>query len=280
MKIVAEYDNVFPEVNRAVEALRGTFIKFRPFSHELVLDDLKLTHVGKEDKPFSEPGKSFFPYGSTDFLRKAKELGWAGVVFDEEAFTYSKAEQNRNDMLNSGGLLTVEDAILTLEAQIECNGPLWKTFLRPDKDLKAFAGGLMSVEMAYHLLSSALCRDRSSNVCSMDRKDLVVLSTPKEIKSEWRVLVVGGRVVSASRYRFNGQLNYECCDAIPPFRHTMQDLANKWLPAPTCAMDVCLTNGEYKIVEFNCINCAGFYAADPFKVLTEVLDWLDVTEEF
>jgi hypothetical protein len=35
----------------------------------------------------------------------------------------------------------------------------------------------------------------------------------------------------------------------------------------TFIMDVCLTNGEYKIVECGCTNSAGFYKADLQKLL-------------
>ena len=37
-------------------------------------------------------------------------------------------------------------------------------------------------------------------------------------------------------------------------------------------MDVCLTNGEYKIVECGCTNSAGFYMADMQKLLMALED--------
>jgi hypothetical protein len=40
--------------------------------------------------------------------------------------------------------------------------------------------------------------------------------------------------------------------------------------ADAFVIDVCLYNGEWKIVEFVCINCTGFYKSDIQKMIMSV----------
>jgi hypothetical protein len=42
-----------------------------------------------------------------------------------------------------------------------------------------------------------------------------------------------------------------------------------WSPAPTIVMDLCLTvEGQYKVLEWNCLNSSGFYACDVGAIVT------------
>ncbi len=54
----------------------------------------------------------------------------------------------------------------------------------------------------------------------------------------------------------------------------IQKLADKWLPNPTCVMDVALVDDEYKVIEFNCFNSSGFYKNDINKIVMAVTNQL------
>lgn len=43
-----------------------------------------------------------------------------------------------------------------------------------------------------------------------------------------------------------------------------------WQPARAFVIDIALTQESYKIVEINCINSAGFYAADVSKIVNAI----------
>ena len=43
--------------------------------------------------------------------------------------------------------------------------------------------------------------------------------------------------------------------------------------ADSFVMDVCLTDGEWKIIECGCINCAGLYKANIPKLLMSIEDF-------
>jgi len=42
--------------------------------------------------------------------------------------------------------------------------------------------------------------------------------------------------------------------------------ADKWLPNRNVVMDLALVDNELKVIEFNCINCSGFYNHDVRKI--------------
>lgn len=46
-----------------------------------------------------------------------------------------------------------------------------------------------------------------------------------------------------------------------------QQMADIYSPYLAYVLDICVYQGEYKIVELNCINDAGFYDADVSKLI-------------
>ena len=88
---------------------------------------------------------------------------------------------------------------------------------------------------------------------------MIVLASPKNIKSEWRWFIVDGKIVSGSMYRLNGILDKRE-ELDPDTILEAQTFADKWLPKQTCVMDLALVDDEVKVIEFNTINSSGFYA--------------------
>lgn len=83
--------------------------------------------------------------------------------------------------------------------------------------------------------------------------------------------MVDGKIITASTYR-RGSFKYYSdvvdADAIE-FAQKMVDIFQL---AKCFVIDVCLSGGEWKIVECGSISCAGFYAADMQKLIMSIED--------
>ena len=47
----------------------------------------------------------------------------------------------------------------------------------------------------------------------------------------------------------------------------VEDRIRQWTPDKAFCVDVALVEDGYKVIEINCINAAGFYKADVFKLV-------------
>lgn len=97
----------------------------------------------------------------------------------------------------------------------------------------------------------------------------IQVGTPKEIYKEIRFWVVGGKVITGSTYKIGTEVIYTDVfeDEAKEFAQQMVDI---YQLADAFVIDVCLTDKGWKIVECNCINCAGFYKANMQKVIMEL----------
>lgn len=248
-------NELLERVRLAVEGLPHTWVGLIPFSREIT-----------SNEPLE--GIDHIPYGSTSFVEETHRLGWKGLSFDEEQFSYKMAKAHRIDMLNGDYILPAVLAARLL-GQFNKTSPI---FMRPAHDLKQFSGAVYTVEEAADFLIDAMkCASSGSYHIPMDLD--IMISQPQNILAEWRWFIVGSQVIDGSMYRRNGQLHKEhvtvgdlLTDA-GVFKDA-QKFAEKWLPSPCCVMDTCLlANGATKVVEFNCINGSGFYDHDIKKVM-------------
>ncbi len=99
------------------------------------------------------------------------------------------------------------------------------------------------------------------------------VSAPTEIIDEVRVWFVGGAAVAASQYREAGRLTAKVDTAATRSAlEAASRLASQYLPLDHCVMDLANDrDGSWRVVEFNTLNGAGFYAADPALVLDAYL---------
>jgi|LakMenEpi03Aug12_release.lakeMendotaPanAssembly.Ray.scaffolds.fasta_scaffold01889_75 hypothetical protein len=225
-----------------------------PFSHEISSDNELV-------------GTAYIPYGSTSLTLKAKELGWQGVHFNDN-FDYEVALKNRTDMLNGELVTTVGEYVdylsTVLDHELE-----ERIFIRPVLDLKQFAGEVTTKMECLKFFLDALAAD-TSKAAQLTKDTKIVVNTPHDIMAEWRWFIIDGKVVSGSLYRCDGRLIKQ---RVTDQRITeeAQELADIWLPDSCCVMDTALLgpDGVVKVVEFNCINCSGFYDHDVELIMTE-----------
>lgn len=194
--------------------------------------------------------QKIFVFGSVKLARLSTELGWepGSLLNDSHDFLKYKNHYKEN-------LLNWDSKICKLGDDLEWDGYM---FLRPTNDNKAFAGSMFTNPEWIDKRENILWNYRSEII---NEDTPIQLSTTKNIQKEIRCWVVGGKVVTASQYRLgnsvilNGNVEQEAID----FAQSMVDIHQI---ASSFVIDVCLSDGDWKIVELGCINSAGFYKSD------------------
>lgn len=260
MKFVVQYNMMgeqqLSKIRSSVERFPHVFVGIIPFSHEMTANE-----------PLE--GTDFIPYGSTLMTTVTKGLGWKGLHFDLSTFNYEAAARNRADMLNAQYLMNIGDTIRFM--QVDAWGANQQWFVRPSDDLKQFSGQVMEATECADWLTDAMACE-SSGSYKLEPTTKVVIAEPKNIQAEWRWFVVGGKVVSGSMYRREGQMFQKRENDEATIREA-QGLADVWLPDPCCVMDLALVDDEVKVIEFNCINSSGFYDNDVDAVFKSLYDY-------
>jgi hypothetical protein len=255
-------ENSLQLVKNAVKDYPHEFIEVIPFSRDIV------------PKP---DGNDYIPYGSTLMTTIGLDYNWSGLHFDLSKFNYGAARKNRDDMLNSFFIETLDNVITFLLSSPHYLEIDW--FIRPSEDLKQFSGQIMNGQEIVNFLTDAKeCASSGSYHLSSDT--MIVLDTPQEIQAEWRWFVVAGKIISGSMYRFKGQL-HKARELDVDVINEAQTFADKWLPNNCCVMDLALVDDKLKVIEFNCINASGFYDHDVdaiFKALWEYHERFPTTQ--
>jgi hypothetical protein len=193
--------------------------------------------------------------GTYSLCRLAERKGWMPGCFDVGRVPYALQVSMWGKNLLNG------DAVVSAFGDASPDVEVF--FIRPTADSKVFAGTVMTaVEL----------RDWQRRVVELGEDDgsglrastEVLWALPKEIKDEYRLWVVDGRVVTASRYRPSS--THVPAEAIS-FGNRM---AETWTPLPAFVMDVCRHETEWKIIEINTLNACGFYAADLDRLVAAI----------
>ena len=137
-------------------------------------------------------------------------------------------------------------------------------FVRPDSGIKTFTG------------TSILYNNCESELRAMNDKvnddSLIHIGSCKKFSDETRFIICGDTVVDGSRYSTDSG-NRKVEDTNYPIE--LYDFAVNiakcaWKPDEIFTLDVCMTNDGPRIVELNSFSCAGWYAADPYKIVKAV----------
>lgn len=211
---------------------------------------------------FDHRRRSIF-YGSTTLcgLVAADEQWRQGLFFDERLFSIENYFNRWGaHMLNYGAVVTTFRELMSRE-----EAPDQLFFIRPDDDSKSFAGETKSfadIKSWYEQLKMV----ENTNL-SPDTP--IVVSAPYNIKYEWRLWIVNGKVITASKYRTYFKLTKEpgCPAEVIAFAESR---CLEYTPHAVFVMDVCLCGDDFYIVECGCMNAAGFYKADVTAIVGAV----------
>jgi len=220
-----------------------------PFSKEL------------PDIPTDEP--TIF-YGSTRFVNlvfNAKR--WSPCAFfDPVAFTTAHWGPIYGEAwLNHGARITT-----LAEFCFEPHPPSRMFFVRPDKDLKEFQGGIWSMADLQRWKTGLLKTDLGDEQLAHVP---ILVGEPWGIAREWRCFMQDARVCQASQYRVRGKLNVSAEVPTEVLVYAEQ-IARMWSPHDIFVLDVCESADNLYVLEVGCVNSAGFYACD----INEIVGWI------
>jgi len=131
-----------------------------------------------------------------------------------------------------------------------------KVFVRPSSGEKTFTGQLvrsLDFDADYKTL----------NLYDVSHHAMIIISSPKKIIREWRLVVCDGKVITGSLYNdATMNLDYKL------YPTEVQDLATQVLavgyePDVVWSLDLCETDdGKYHLLEIGGFSCAGMYEGD------------------
>lgn len=238
-------------------------VRIIPFIHEI---------EGK--KPIAEG--PVVVYGSIGVQKLSNREGWVpGVFGDPKAFSEAEAERKLSDLyLNWGQFKTTIKKLGGETAAFSrllggLGEPVEEFFIKPNTDTKEFAGMVIKVdefdEWYGGMVESGYLDDNDFGV---------VISRPKKLGCEWRVVVVDGKISTASLYRQYQRVMPER-GLIPEVEAVVMEAHALYQPAPVYVIDVAqVMNAEgewlYKVIEYNTFNSAGLYACDVTKVIDDI----------
>lgn len=134
-------------------------------------------------------------------------------------------------------------------------------FMRPNSGEKEFTAGLFDLQ--YFNKDWASIEDRVSP------NDLILVSTPKDIKGEWRFCVNSkNEIITGSTYQYGGKTT-----VIPSYPQGAYDKCKEVLtslkaPANLFTVDICEDDdGKFWLLEINSFFSAGLYACDKDKIV-------------
>lgn len=127
-----------------------------------------------------------------------------------------------------------------------------KLFIRPIEDTKSFNGGVYTKE-------------------NFNYKGEVVVANLKNISQEYRFFIIDNKISTSSMYKMNGK--YETSYPVEDSAiHFVENMISKF-PEQCFVIDIAKIDNDYKIVELNGLNSAGFYNIDLYKLVFDIEDY-------
>jgi len=210
--------------------------------------------------PDIDPPNPVIVIGSYSMRHVAKRKGWLPGFFVNDNFAYEVWKANwGQELLNYDGIVCRFDSVPETD----------EFFMRPCEDTKSFAGSVFdwAEYCGWRTRVVDLGEDDGSTLKADTR---VMVSAPKNILREYRLWVVDGRVVTASLYCTGGRVRYDSHVDGPVIEYG-EWLASRWQPDRAFVLDVGLVETRHQVIEVNCLNAAGLYAANVGK-LVEALE--------
>lgn len=245
-------------------------------THKLAdaLDRLGISYTWHKVVPFigelipkpvvADPG-SVVMFGSYSLWRNAEANGYRPGVFKLRPFVQEQVWHPY--LLNGADALFL--VLRDVPARLPDDGREW--FLRPVDDSKEEPGNVKSTDEIIRMAERVLALDEDEIPTGSLRHDTLLMFTkPVRILREWRLWAVNDRIVTYSLYKDGSRVihRHEIDADVLEFGQHMVDINPGYSPA--YVIDVCRTENELKLLETNCLNAAGFYAADLVKLAAAI----------
>jgi hypothetical protein len=257
-------ENLFKEVhyNILIDTLKRfdiphQIVRIYPFVDWVVdINDVPDDFNNVEDLPQINPKGKVWCWGSLSMTRIANERGWnPGTMINDNHNYEVYSKWWKSDLLNyDSQIMTIGDDLPWERGEL---------FLRPTEDNKAFTGKVFDKE-TWENTKKAYLNESGYRHFKSDTK--IQVSTPKHIQKEIRLWVIKDEIVTGSYYRLGGA-QYMNNNIEPEAIEFAKSVIKKGSIADAWVLDICMSNGEWKVVECGCINHAGFYASELNKTL-------------
>ena len=199
------------------------------------------------------PATEIFVGATEEHAEKLLARVRKGIFYDADRFDMSQyLPEIRRHALNGRG------EIMKLHELMDRSFSTPK-FVKPGRDLKIFNGAVIEANTKFSDYIGTTQHDSYFNE-SMDEN--VIVADPVNILAEWRFFIVGHHVAAASQYKYFDKVKPSAY--VPHhIKEAAKKMMNNYRPAKCFTMDLALTDTfDLRIVEFNCINCSGVYAAN------------------
>ena len=138
-------------------------------------------------------------------------------------------------------------------------------FMRPNAGDKAFTGKLLDLQDFDKFWENDVSNGSKDT-------DMVVVSTPKSIRGEWRYICTDKKeILGTSLYKYNDLRTYVPSAPEKATALCKQVLEIGWYPDPVFTVDICEDmDGTYWLMEMNSFTSAGTYASKKAKIVERV----------
>jgi len=208
-------------------------------------------------------------YGSTTLMNNIYDTFKRpkGLFYDHKIFSMEKY------IFNWGGHMLSEGAIFMSVGEFINNDrtdPEVNLFVRPDGDGKEFDGQVGKEYEIMDMLERMLKYESS-----ITEYTKILVAPAYNIVKEWRNYVVGGEIVTSSKYRQNFKLNKSGLDIPESMLEFTRDRISEFKPHENFAIDIAqMDDGSYYIIECGCLNSVGFYHCDINKLFKAIIEWM------
>lgn len=236
--------------------------------HHISYEEVLAVPFSAELPPLQNPAARCVFYGATTLIMNAyqSERYAAGVFYNAATFTMANYQAQWGPrLLNHGAHIETLGSFVG-----QPHAPASQWFVRPNDDTKTFAGQVLSFAQlqAWHQ-QLALVPGAEPGP-----QALLVFAVPRVIEKEWRHVLVGGRVVTSTRYQWQGEPRISAADVPADLLAFVADCCAAYQPHGVFVLDTALADGRYFIVECNCFNGTGFYQlADIAPAVAAVTTW-------
>lgn len=128
-------------------------------------------------------------------------------------------------------------------------------FARPDSALKHFSGRVLS--------KHGLSKESFDFGFYHDEIDLeIAVSNKLPIEKEWRYICVNSKIVTGSEYIASNRTGVKEAQISPAWEYAQEIASRNIIKDLVYAVDICLSESKYKLLEFNPFSGADLYCCD------------------
>jgi hypothetical protein len=237
------YDKLIDTMSRY--DLKHQVVKIVPFTRDILFEPIDTKNV--------------FCFGSVKMAHIAKDYCWnPGSMFNDNHDYRVYSQYYKENLLNYDSL------VCKFSDNFVPPGHLF--FARPCEDTKTFTGQVFVKDSWNEFVHEQLTNGHTT---TLNKDTAIQICSLKEIQREIRCWIVKGEVVTASQYRIGNTTTYKECTE-PYILDYVKEMVDIYQPAEAFVLDVALTDNGLKIIEVNCINCAGFYDCNLYKLVEKI----------